>query len=64
MKELQVFKQQLQSEKEQAMRDLRLQMAELSVGVAEKVLRSSLNNEKAQMDLIDRLVDEALVSKS
>jgi F-type H+-transporting ATPase subunit b len=64
MKELQVFKQQLQSEKEQAMRDLRLQMAELSVGVAEKILRSSLGSEKAQLDLIGRLVDEALVSKS
>lgn len=64
LKELQEFKQQIQAEKEQAIRDLRLQMAELSVGVAEKVLRNTLNTDKAQLEMIDRLVDEALVSKS
>ena len=63
-KELQAFKAQLQTEKEQAMRDLRLQMVELSVDVAEKVLRNTLSKEKAQLDLVERLVDEALVSKS
>jgi F-type H+-transporting ATPase subunit b len=64
IKELQEFKQQIQTEKEQAIRDLRLQVAEISLGVAEKVLRNSLNTDSAQLELIDRLVDEALVSKS
>ena len=63
-KELQEIRKQIQAEKEQAIRDIRRQVGELSVGVAEKVLRSELENPKAQMDMIDRLVDEALVSKS
>lgn len=64
MKELQEFKTQLQAEKVQALRDLRLQMADLSVGVAEKVLRNTLSTETEQRSLVDRLVEEALVSKS
>jgi len=63
-KELEEIRMQIQSEKEQAIRDIRRQVAELSVDVAEKVLRDSLKDPKAQMSMIDRLVDEALVSKS
>lgn len=63
-KELEDMRKQIQSEKEQAIRDIRRQVAELSVDVAEKVLRESLKDPKAQISMIDRLVDEALVSKS
>lgn len=63
-KELEEAKKQIQAEKEQAIRDIRRQVGELSVDVAEKVLRGSLNDPKAQMEMINRLVDEALVSKS
>lgn len=63
-KELEEAKKQIQVEKDQAIRDIRKQVAELSVDVAEKVLRTSLDRSDAQMDLIDRLVDETLVSKS
>ena len=63
-KELEEIRKQIEAEKEQAMRDIRHQVAELSVGVAEKVLRESLKDAKQQESMIDRLVDEALISKS
>ena len=45
-------------EKESALRDIRAQVANLSVDVAEKILRNRLSDEQAQMDLITRMVDE------
>lgn len=63
-KEMEEIKKQIQAEKDQAIRDIRRQVAELSVDVAEKVLRNSLKDPKEQMSMIDRLVDEAIVSKS
>lgn len=49
---------QIASEKESALRDIRSQVAMLSVDVAEKILRTNLSDNKAQLDLVDRLVDE------
>lgn len=63
-KEMVEIKKQIQAEKDQAIRDIRRQVAELSVDVAEKVLRETLKDPKEQMSMIDRLVDEAMVSKS
>jgi len=63
-KEMEDVRKQIQAEKDQAIRDIRRQVAELSVDVAEKVLRESLKDSKEQMSMIDRLVDEAMVSKS
>lgn len=63
-KEMEDIRKQIQAEKDQAIRDIRRQVAELSVDVAEKVLRDSLKDPKEQMSMIDRLVDEAMVSKS
>ena len=40
----------------------RKQVALLSVGIAEKVLRNNLTDDKAQMILIDRMLDEVSVS--
>lgn len=51
-------KQQIQMEKEDAIRDIRRQVGELSVHVAEKVLRQSLQTNKEQMAMIDRMLDE------
>lgn len=62
-KEMEDIRLLIQAEKEQAIRDIRSQVAELSVDVAEKILRDSLKDSKAQMSMIDRLVDEAIVSK-
>lgn len=64
LKELEEVKKQIQAEKNQAIRDIRRQVGELSVDVAEKVLRNTLDNPKEQLAMIDRLVDEALISKS
>lgn len=56
------FKKQIETEKECAIRDIRRQVAILSVGIAEKVLRSELADKKAQNELIDRMLDEMLES--
>ena len=51
-------KQQIAFEKQEAIRDIRSQVAELSVNIAEKILRGELSSEKAQQANIDRLLDE------
>ena len=51
-------KAQIESEKQNAIREIRGQVAELSVQIAEKVLKAKLSDEKAQMDMINRLLDE------
>jgi len=51
-------KAEIESQKQAAQSDLRKQVAALSVEIAEKVLREKLGTEKAQMDLIDRMLDE------
>jgi F-type H+-transporting ATPase subunit b len=63
-KEMEDIRKQIRAEKDQAIRDIRRQVAELSVDVAEKVLRNALKDSEEQMSMIDRLVDEAMVSKS
>lgn len=63
-KELEEIRKQIEAEKIQAINDIRQQVAELSVNVAEKVLRHTLADSKDQLSMIDRLVDEAMVSKS
>ena len=51
-------KAQIESEKQNAFREIRGQVAELSVQIAEKVLKAKLSDDKAQMDMINRLLDE------
>ncbi|MBP8777405.1 MAG: F0F1 ATP synthase subunit B [Bacteroidaceae bacterium] len=53
---------QIQAEKEEAIRQVRREIASLSVDIAGKVVRQQLSKEKEQMDMIDRLLDE--VTKS
>ena len=48
----------IEQEKKAAIADIRQQVAALSVDIAEKVLRQNLKNDKSQMDLIDRMLDE------
>ena len=45
-------------EKNAAIADFRRQVAALSVDIAGKVLRENLKDDKSQMDLIDRMLDE------
>ena len=51
-------KAEIEAEKQNAIRDIRGQVAELSVLIAEKVLREKLYTETQQMELIDRLLNE------
>ncbi|WP_300725403.1 F0F1 ATP synthase subunit B [uncultured Bacteroides sp.] len=56
------MKRQVEVEKECAIRDIRRQVAVLSVGIAEKVLRSKLADEMQQEELIDHMLDDMLDS--
>lgn len=51
-------RRQIETEKEDALRDIRRQVGELSVEIAEKVLRHSLRTDEAQMEYVNRLLDE------
>ena len=51
-------KMAIEQEKKAAIADIRQQVATLSVDIAEKVLRKNLKDDKSQMDLIDRMLDE------
>ena len=57
-------KKQIEIEKQSAIREIRTQVVELSVQIAEKVLSEKLSNDKAQMDLIDRLLDDVSQSEN
>jgi F-type H+-transporting ATPase subunit b len=48
----------IEQEKKAAIADIRQQVATLSVEIAEKVLKANLKDDKSQMDLIDRMLDE------
>ena len=48
----------IEQERKAAIADIRAQVATLSVEIAEKVLRQNLKDEKSQMDLIDRMLDD------
>jgi len=63
-KMLEEVKLQLKAEKEDAIRDIRRQVAVLSVNIAEKVLRKDLNSEDEQTEMIERLLDETFTSKN
>ena len=56
-------KAEIEAEKQNAIRDIRTQVAELSVLVAEKVMREKLSDDKEQMSLINRLLDEVAVEQ-
>ena len=49
---------QIAAEKETALKEIRCQVASLSVEVAEKILRDKLSDTTTQMDLVTRMVDE------
>jgi F-type H+-transporting ATPase subunit b len=57
-------RKQILIEKEDAIRDIRSLVAELSVDIAQKVLREKLDKKGEQMDMINRLLDEINISKS
>ena len=54
-------KGEIESQKQAAISEIRAQVAELSVKVAEKILRKELASDAQQMETIDRLLDEVAV---
>lgn len=55
-------KAEIEQEKQQAIREIRAQVAELSVKIAEKIVREKLSSDDKQMELIDKLLDEVSVN--
>ncbi len=51
-------KAEIENEKQNAIRDIKAQVAALSVSISEKVLRQQLSSDAQQMELIDRLMAE------
>jgi F-type H+-transporting ATPase subunit b len=49
----------IQKEKDNAIRDIHNQIATLSIDIAEKILRKNLDNQPAQRELVNKLIEEA-----
>lgn len=58
LKILEEAKAQIAVEKDNALRDIRQTVADLSVAVAEKVIRKKLAGDNEQQQLIERMLDE------
>lgn len=56
-------KVEIEQQKQAAIADIREQVATLSVEIAEKVLKQNLKDDKSQMDLIDRMLDDVSSKK-
>ena len=50
---------EIAAERESAIRDIRRQVAMISVDVAEKIVRKDLDTDGGQQALLDRMVEEA-----
>ena len=60
---LEKAKLEIAAERESTLKDIRKQVALLSVNVAEKIVRKDISTEAGQIDLIERLVEEASRTK-
>ena len=54
----------IRKEKEKAIREVRSEIADLSIAIAEKVMKEKIGRDKEQQQMIDRLLDEVSFSKS
>ncbi len=52
----------IENEKNAAIIDLKNQVAELSIGIAEKVIRKELSNKDDQIELIEKMLDDATLN--
>lgn len=55
-------KAQIAAEKENALRDIRQTVAELSISIAEKVVRQRLSNDAEQQKFVEQMLDEVCKS--
>lgn len=60
LKELDAAKKQLRIEKDEAIREIRRQVAVLAVDISEKIIRKNLDSKDEQMEMIDRMLDEVI----
>ena len=51
-------RERIRQEKEAALRDIRREVATLSVAIAEKVVRKELSSDEGQKELVDRMFEE------
>ena len=51
-------RERIRQEKEAALRDIRREVAVLSVAIAEKVVRKELSTESGQKEMVDRIFEE------
>lgn len=63
-KQIEEAKREIIKEREAAIKNIQSQIALLSVDVAEKVVRAELNKSSAQMDMINRFLEETSDMKS
>ena len=57
-------KKQIEVEKENALRQIRAQVADLSIDIAERVVRQQLKGNAQQEQYIERILDEMSTSQS
>ena len=55
-------KAEIEQEKQQPIREIRGQVAELSVKIAEKIIKQQLATDDKQMELINKILDDVAVS--
>ena len=60
---LEEARNEIENEKQAAISEIRNQVAKLSILIAEKVVRKNLSDDKAQMELIDRMLDDGSSNK-
>lgn len=54
----------IREEKEKAIREIRLEITDLSVTIAEKIMKEKINRDNEQQQVIDRLIEEVSLRKS
>jgi F-type H+-transporting ATPase subunit b len=52
----------IENEKQAAITELKNKVAELSIGIAEKVIKEELSDKNKQLDLIDKMLEEATLN--
>ena len=57
-------KDKIEQEKEDALRDMRREVAVLSLAIAEQVIRKELGSEQGQKELVDKIFDEVSRTKA
>ncbi len=63
-KQLEEATRRIREEKEKAIREVRAEITDLSLAIAEKVMKESLSKDEKQKQVINKLLDEVSFSKS